>query len=301
MARARNIKPAIMANEELAEMEPLARLLFVYLWMLADREGRLEDRPKRIAAQAFPYDRAADVGAMLDQLHKAGFIARYAAGDVAVIQICNFHKHQAPHGTEKDSQLPNEEGLFTVHDRGKNGYSTGEFKLINCLLTVKKQSDNTLILGIMNHESGLRIHEPGAAAPSAPPEKKPKAKKTSIPETFGISGRVRTWAEENGFTRLSEHLEAFKRKAVAKGYTYVSWDDAFMEAIREDWAKLRGRTANGSPAAGERKTTQLDQSALYKPEPALTPEQLAANRENAAAALARLKSGGLNAIRQGAH
>ena len=50
MARSRNIKPSIMANEELAELEPLSRLLFIYLWMLADKAGRLEDRPKRIAA-----------------------------------------------------------------------------------------------------------------------------------------------------------------------------------------------------------------------------------------------------------
>ena len=50
MARARNIKPGFFANENLAECDPLARLLFAGLWCLADREGRLEDRPKRIAA-----------------------------------------------------------------------------------------------------------------------------------------------------------------------------------------------------------------------------------------------------------
>ena len=50
-----------MENEELADLDPIARLLFIYLWMLADREGRLEDRPKRIAGRALPYDREADV------------------------------------------------------------------------------------------------------------------------------------------------------------------------------------------------------------------------------------------------
>ena len=33
-----------------------ARLLFVGLWTIADRNGRLEDRPKRIRAELFPYD-----------------------------------------------------------------------------------------------------------------------------------------------------------------------------------------------------------------------------------------------------
>ena len=48
MARARNIKPGFFKNEFLAEMPCEVRLLFIGLWTLADREGRLEDRPKRI-------------------------------------------------------------------------------------------------------------------------------------------------------------------------------------------------------------------------------------------------------------
>lgn len=106
MARARNIKPSIMDNEELAELGALHRLLFIYLWMLADREGRLEDRPKRIAAQALPYDRSADVNAMLGELKEAGFLARYKLEGVAVIQVLAFAKHQTPHMRESASTLP---------------------------------------------------------------------------------------------------------------------------------------------------------------------------------------------------
>lgn len=105
MARARNIKPAIMDNDDLAELAPLTRLLFVYLWMLADREGRLEDRPKRIAAQALPFDRNVDAGAMLDDLAAAGFICRYRVEGTAIIQIVNFAKHQNPHPREASSML----------------------------------------------------------------------------------------------------------------------------------------------------------------------------------------------------
>lgn len=106
MARSRNIKPSIMENEELAELAPIARLLFIYLWMLADREGRLEDRPKRIAGRALPYDRDADVDDLLNQLAGAGFITRYMVGDLALIQINNFAKHQSPHVRETASELP---------------------------------------------------------------------------------------------------------------------------------------------------------------------------------------------------
>lgn len=109
MARARNIKPSIMDNEDLAELEPLTRLLFVYLWMLADREGRLEDRPKRIAAQALAYDRNADVSNMLAKLQSNGFIDRYEANGIACIQIKAFAKHQTPHIREAASTLPSAE------------------------------------------------------------------------------------------------------------------------------------------------------------------------------------------------
>lgn len=106
MARARNIKPSIMDNDSLGGLAPLTRLLFIYLWMLADREGRLEDRPKRIAAQALPFDREADVAAMLSDLEDAGFITRYTVDGVALILIDKFTQHQAPHVRERDSHLP---------------------------------------------------------------------------------------------------------------------------------------------------------------------------------------------------
>ena len=117
MARARNIKPAIMDNDDLAELAPLTRLLFIYLWMLADREGRLEDRPKRIAAQALPFDRNADAGAMLDDLAAAGFICRYRVDGTAIIQITNFTKHQNPHLREAPSVLPPFQGSDKAQPR----------------------------------------------------------------------------------------------------------------------------------------------------------------------------------------
>lgn len=67
-----------------------------------------------------------------------------------------------------------------------------------------------------------------------------------MPDGFGVSERVKAWAAERGFDRLEDHLDAFRRKATANGYAYADWDAAFMEAVREDWAKLR-KTVNGRP------------------------------------------------------
>ena len=54
MARARNIKPGFFRNSDLVELPMDARLLFIGLWTLADRMGRLEDRPKQIKMEIFP-------------------------------------------------------------------------------------------------------------------------------------------------------------------------------------------------------------------------------------------------------
>ena len=50
MARSRNIKPGLFANELLGDADPIISLLFIGLWTIADKEGRLENRPKKIRA-----------------------------------------------------------------------------------------------------------------------------------------------------------------------------------------------------------------------------------------------------------
>jgi hypothetical protein len=61
---------------------------------------------------------------------------------------------------------------------------------------------------------------------------------TSLPADFSISERVRAWATEKGHRRLDARLEHFVGYAKRSGKKYVDWDEAFMSAIREDWAKL---------------------------------------------------------------
>lgn len=137
MARARNIKPGLFSNEFLAEIPAFDRLLFIGLWCLADREGRLEDRVKRIKMELFPCD-TYDVNEGLTALANAKFISRYSVEDLAVIEIINFQKHQSPHGTEKDSALPDKNGYLTVNERKGNGVVTG----VKHKVHVKEASNN---------------------------------------------------------------------------------------------------------------------------------------------------------------
>lgn len=105
MARIRTIKPEFFTHEGLAELSPLQRLFFIGLWTQADREGRLEDRPKRLKAVILPYDDC-DVVSILDDLTNAGFLVRYEADGKPFLQIPAFGKHQRPHPKEPMSDIP---------------------------------------------------------------------------------------------------------------------------------------------------------------------------------------------------
>lgn len=105
---------------------------------------------------------------------------------------------------------------------------------------------------------------------------KPK-RKTYISETFHISQRVQDWAKQKGFDRLEDHLDAFIRKAKMNGYQYLDWDLAFMEAIREDWAKIRSKPSFAQQAADVARSTVPAHNT--GPDPVLL--KIAADREKA--------------------
>lgn len=127
MARIRTIKPDFFKNEQLADLPIIVRLLFIGLWTQSDRDGKLEDRPKRLKAEIFPYDNI-DIDKALDQLQAAGLIFRYkvnvnASGrvlapeqpdkQVGFIKILTFKKHQQPNVKEAKSVIPDPD--FTHH------------------------------------------------------------------------------------------------------------------------------------------------------------------------------------------
>jgi hypothetical protein len=105
MARSRNIKPGFFLNEDLVELPFEVRLLFIGLWCLADREGRLENRPKKIKMNLFPGDELDMPGALLG-LARYKLITIYSVGSVEYIQVNNFNKHQNPHVKEQASVIP---------------------------------------------------------------------------------------------------------------------------------------------------------------------------------------------------
>ena len=107
--RARNLKPGIFKNEVLAKLGAHHFILFEGLWCLADREGRLEDRPERIEAEIFPFKwQKVNVESMLQDLAQAdpAFIIRYTRDENRYIQVVAFKAHQRPHVNEAESFIP---------------------------------------------------------------------------------------------------------------------------------------------------------------------------------------------------
>ena len=105
MARRRFLHPDFFLDEQLVTMPPFTRLLFAGLWCLADRSGRMPDKPVKTKMQLFPAD-AVDVDAALAELAAAGMVTRYAINGEKFLQINRFDKYQHPHPNEAKSLIP---------------------------------------------------------------------------------------------------------------------------------------------------------------------------------------------------
>ena len=112
----RMIKPAFFASVQLSKVSFPARLLFIALWTIADREGRLELEPELIKLRSLPYDKCLfscpncqnepklNINQLLNELAKETLVIIY--GHRKYVWIPTFKEHQKIHANEKPSQLP---------------------------------------------------------------------------------------------------------------------------------------------------------------------------------------------------
>lgn len=225
--RCRSIKPGFFKNEQLAECDPLARILFAGLWCVADRDGRLEDRPKRIKAEVLPYDEA-DVDRLLDRLHAGGFIRRYQVAGVGYVQVLKFEEHQHPHQNEQSLGLPPppaETPVITGAAPESSCTSTGAIGPLTSSLV-----PSSLV------PSSLGSGEP--AGPASPPTADPVADDVVL--SFPIVGHKtrKTWPLTRQF--LDEHQDLYPNLDVlAVCRRALAWIKAKPE---------RRKTAKGMPA-----------------------------------------------------
>lgn len=106
--RSRTLKPGFFENEELGELDPLARLLFAGLWCYADREGRFRWIPTLIKSKIFPYGihTSSDIQVLMESLRDSALILHYSVNGKEYGLIPKFDQHQRIHPRESPSKIP---------------------------------------------------------------------------------------------------------------------------------------------------------------------------------------------------
>lgn len=102
MARIRTIKPEFFTSDDICSLSMAARLLYIGVWCEADREGRLEWRPRNLKRRYLPDD-SVDIDALCAELIDSGLIVLYGNG---LAYIPTFAKHQHVNPREASSSLP---------------------------------------------------------------------------------------------------------------------------------------------------------------------------------------------------
>lgn len=160
-------------------------MLFIGLWTLADREGRLGDRPKKIKMELLPCDDC-DVDDLLQQLHESGLIIRYEVQGKKYIQVTNFLKHQKPHPREAESVIP------AIPTNEKQCLSNEE----SCIKEPK---------AIPRYDQGITKEEPSHEKELASPAESPISE-SPISESplFGANARTRDTMTSNNMSMVFE-------------------------------------------------------------------------------------------------
>lgn len=111
--RIRTIKPEFFLDEDVAALDPLDRVAFIGLLCYADKAGRLENRPSRLAAMVLPYEQKG-FEARISRLVVARFLIPYENDGRQFLQIRTFSAHQRPHHTEPESKIPSPDSSGSV-------------------------------------------------------------------------------------------------------------------------------------------------------------------------------------------
>lgn len=263
MARIRQIKPEFFLDEDLAYSCCIkARLCFIGMWTIADREGRLEDRPARMKAQIFPYDddiAPSDISGFIDKLEQGGFLSRYSVDGKRLIWIRSFTRHQHFHKDEQGSKLPEPTEDIKIHRA-----STVQAPQLHRSCTPTSTSTST-----STSTCDLRHTASGEIAPQSQPAAKRRRpnQKTGCPDLFEPSDHMKEWASSVGPNLdLKEETEKFLDFHRSRGNSFSDWDASWRNWIRNavKFARNNGN-GGGSPNGTNRQSAQTGFGPEFNP------------------------------------
>ena len=107
MARIRTIKPEFWSSEQVVELSPTARLLFIGLWNFCDDGGNHPASPRTLKMEVFPGDdfTAEQIGGYVQEMISASLIVEYQDNAKLYWHVTGWHhqkiekpnyKHPAP-------------------------------------------------------------------------------------------------------------------------------------------------------------------------------------------------------------
>lgn len=114
MARIRTIKPEFWSSEQVVEMSPIARLLFIGLWNFCDDGGNHPASARTLKMEVFPGDdfTAEQIGLWIEEMKNAGLIVEYQADNRTYWHVTGWHhqkiekpnyKHPAPEFADRSA------------------------------------------------------------------------------------------------------------------------------------------------------------------------------------------------------
>lgn len=118
--RIRQVRPDFFKNENVANLTMAARLGFIGIWILCDKHGHFEWRPRILKSDIYPHDML-DFEAILTELQERGFINKYIVDGKEFGQVNQWENFQ--HIGLKESQM---ELVYPEPSRTSRNVSQGE-------------------------------------------------------------------------------------------------------------------------------------------------------------------------------
>ncbi len=154
--RKRDISPAFWRDERIWSLScDGARLVLIGVWQIADREGRLIDKPFDIAVETHAWD-VKPVPDWLNEYVASGLLVRYAVGELKVLAVPpeTWKRHQRPHPNEAPSKLPGiPAGAWYSHGSTKNP-ATGVEGTPTSVQAFQASQDPTGLSGLSSPDQG---------------------------------------------------------------------------------------------------------------------------------------------------
>jgi len=234
-------------NEELAELPCEARLLFIGLWTIADRAGRLEDRPRKIKAAVFPYEDT-DVDTLLGMLAGKQFLKRYRMKGLGYIEISNFVKHQKPHPKEPPSIVPEPEDPEPEDEEENEESADRGMRNAECRTSAERGVEGSAERGVRNAEWGDDQY--GREKPGQSPEKARQSNEAAEPSKEDARLNIEDAGPSHGSTAPSHGIEESGSETIGTGLEMErgghekKWESQEMDQAKREmeWA---GRELEG--------------------------------------------------------